>query len=414
MGKHRKHRTLWMTLVMASLVATLSFSSAGASQEVDGCSEIRPYSDYHSARTDFRGRMSDHEESLIRLDRRSFVQGNDTTESFIADDAVFDHDVLDAVRDVNGPVVFVAADASLSTVRDRTTRELSPTMAEAVTFVQSCISSEQIAKAESAAAALKLEGSDAVAFGYAWQVDRIVVTSTLSEATVRSAFDLPANVITVAAVEPDAVMARASRTSDSAPHKGGAEIQNGSGETCSSYFTLVKSSNGVRKSATAGHCAGSSWTSGSHTFSTSSWRPNFPARDMRRLGGSTYTDNAYSADNNTSHKDLKSSGNPGNGYAYCNLGSQQRRACFLQDQSGQQFCDAAGCTTNLSIATELYDIIDLGDSGGPVAKELSVGLAARGMVVAQSEGVVWGTFVSTIYYHVVSDVNATLNVYHDS
>ena len=253
------------------------------------------------------------------------------------------------------------------------------------------------------AQAAQLDDGEFMSFGYSPVTDRISVTTNMSEDRVLDVLGVGGNQVTILPAEGG----RLSRTSDAAPHQGGARITSG-GYVCSSGFSM-RNASGTRYSTTAGHCPSGTYLSGSNTFSTSYMAPNFPTVDVARLGGSTYTNRTYSANDNTTTKAVIDSGDPANGYTYCEYGQTTRRSCFTQNQSGQQFCDSSGCTLNLSTATKTSSFWAEGDSGGPVSKEYAGGsVGARGWVVAGE--FIPGPNYYILFYHKTSTVTGTLGL----
>lgn len=275
-----------------------------------------------------------------------------------------------------------------------------------VRVVESCVSVEELAQALENVNELKHGPLDTTGIGYSLYTDRIVVTTTLDAESVVATLRVPEQLVIAGSVEPGVSDGRLTRTSDAAPHKGGAVISNGSGD-CSSGFTVRSGS--TRYSTTAGHCGGGSWTSGSHTFATSTYTPFFPTYDISRLSGSTYTNQIYGSNNNFSSRIVNSRGNPAIGYTYCNFGAVSRYNCFTQTHSTQSHCGIAGCTVNLALSSTPGSEGLPGDSGGPIGRTSGSAYAkARGMVVAQT-GPFYGGWYN-FYYHIRSDIETFLGV----
>jgi hypothetical protein len=302
--------------------------------------------------------------------------------------------------------VLVAADrtAQLEAVKDvvraaSNSRQLDPDLA-AVTVA--CISRADVESVQASLSNIKLEDGEYVSAGYSIYSDRIVVSTNISEDRVVKAIDLPRNLLIVEVVE-GASKGRLSRTSDASPHYGGAYITSG-GVGCSSGFSLI----GTR-SMTAGHCIWSTsadWFSGSNTFATSATVPNFPKYDLARLqGGGSYDDRIFNENDNTSSADVAYAGNPANGYTYCNYGAVTKRNCFTQTHSNQTFCDALGCTVELSMSNTLGSEGQHGDSGGPIGRS-DEPIRARGSVVAETGPV--GDYYK-FYYHKTSTIQSVLD-----
>jgi len=299
--------------------------------------------------------------------------------------------------------VYVARDADVDL---QALEALRPGAADmALALHPSCVSSADIVVAKANAAKARLHGDEFITVGYSQQIDRILVTTTLDQQTVFDLLGVDPDLISVATIEPSPDGGRLSRTADVTPHYGGAQIHN-SDSYCSSGFSVTGS--GEDFSITAGHCGSGYFYSGPYTFSAFVYRPNYPTVDIERLGDLTYDNRTYAANDNTTTKAVTNSGNPGNGYTYCNLGYVSRRVCFTQTSSGQEFCDAAGCTDYISVSSTVGSKGQHGDSGGPIAIEIGSNVGARGSVVAQ-EGPFYGGYYN-FYYHIMSTIQSTLGV----
>lgn len=275
--------------------------------------------------------------------------------------------------------------------------------------LESCLTTGEIHAASERLSALSLKDSDFMLFGYEPLVDRYVVVTNLPEEIVKSNLELSPDEIVVVAV-PNALFkpAAGSRLNDYSPHWAGAQISSPAG-ICTSGFSVVKA--GTRYSTTAGHCPNASYVSGAYSFSTSYTRAaSYPSTDAALLGGSTYHNRSYSANDNVSNKPVTVKADPQNGFVYCQYGSQSKRRCFTQSASGQTICFADGCRLNISSAnstsSQSYSIP--GDSGGPIVKEFSTYLGARGLIVGNGLLTFDGTTYYYIYYHKISSVESAL------
>ncbi|MBW9214791.1 S1 family peptidase [Mumia sp. zg.B53] len=187
--------------------------------------------------------------------------------------------------------------------------------------------------------------------------------------------------------------ARASRTSDTSPHWGGARITSPS-KVCSSGFTVRSKSSSTRYSVTAGHCGanGTSWYSGSYYFGQIAGRSNYPAYDQARLAGSTYTNSIYTDGlDNFNVRTVTGANDGAVGDNVCASGAVTKSVCGIEIKSlSASYCDdpakPATCSTYLMRGRRSDDrvIARLGDSGGPVYQRNTTQSRAsiRAMVVA--------------------------------
>lgn len=189
---------------------------------------------------------------------------------------------------------------------------------------------------------------------------------------------------------------RDSRTSDSAPHWGGARITSG-GAACSSGFT-VRDSTGTRFAVTAAHCGqlNSAWYSGAYYFGTVTRRGPFPAWDMALLSGSSYGTYIYMGGSAGNGWPTGPADNPVVGFSYCTSGATTYENCGKVVTSlSASFCDSAGCTHGLASYTGGSSTAG-GDSGGPLVLKGSSVVYPRGIHIARSGSTMYAEKWSSI------------------
>ncbi len=280
------------------------------------------------------------------------------------------------------------------------------------TVKRSCLTLSEIEQSATALRQVNLDVKSFLAFGYDPMIDRFVVLSNLPDSVVGRTLEKTnsdTSPVIISVSDGQFELSSGSRTADTTPHWAGAQIAATNGSICTSGFTVAIGS--ILYSITAGHCPNSTYVSGSNSFSTNYLRAsNYPATDVARLGGSSYAGRTYSSSNSTSNKPISGDADPQNGFTYCQYGSQSLRRCFTQTASGQTVCFSDGCRQNLSQAnsTSQSSWAIPGDSGGPIAKENSNDVGARGLVVGRGTLIFDGTTYYYIYYHTASTIEKAL------
>jgi hypothetical protein len=157
-------------------------------------------------------------------------------------------------------------------------------------------------------------------------------------------------------------------TNDTAPHWGGAYLQS-STKNCTSGFSLaLQGGVGTKYMVTAGHC----FANGTSTNMGTAYRESqaYPYWDFELIGDHTYGGYIY-VDSSTGWP-VKNATNPGIGNQYCTTGrsigfrcnwtlrSLNVTICYTQDYP------SGACAHNLAGFNAPNQVVQLGDSGGPL------------------------------------------------
>lgn len=163
------------------------------------------------------------------------------------------------------------------------------------------------------------------------------------------------------------------RFNDSAPHWGAAWVESPGHGHCTSGFTVKENSTGIKRMATAAHCAdgfGSDIFGGTSLFwgTITAYGP-FPVWDLALIGGS-HAGKIYTGANvnPTPSQPVKDAQNPSVGStSFCHSGATTYEHCghHLVSETGS-FCDPQGNCTQLLDVYEDGFAPQGGDSGAPM------------------------------------------------
>lgn len=252
--------------------------------------------------------------------------------------------------------------------------------------VHSSMTSDEYSRLEQLASSIGVgDGTGGYLYSYDFSADGIRLTGNFNyEVALRITAEEPRIILDYLSEGPS----RMSRTSDPAPHKGGARIYTPWG-SCSSGFTVLV--NGVRRQTTAAHCAatGAAITSpGGYSFGTITHRAQFPQFDMALMGGSTYSKNVYFGGSTGSPIAITGAYNPVLGASYCTSGATTFQKCGkVATNLFNTLCDDAGCTGNL-VSTTGGTYVAPGDSGGPFYRSIGgIGPEITGIIIGGGGGV---------------------------
>lgn len=179
----------------------------------------------------------------------------------------------------------------------------------------------------------------------------------------------------------------ASRHTDWSAHWGGAEMY-GSHITCTSGFSVLNSS-GKQRMVTAGHCFPLSSTvvsPGGDSFGYVTTRIFSASSDMDTevVGGTVGVSDGpeiYRGGATGYEADVQEASDPAPGYEYCESGIRRTEQCNQSIQDPDFYWCDAGQTPCLDHMMKLYGpAVCHGDSGAPLFKIRSDGVAIRGTV----------------------------------
>jgi hypothetical protein len=215
-----------------------------------------------------------------------------------------------------------------------------------------------------------------------------------------------------------------SRTNDTSPHAGGANITPTSGSTspyCTSAFGLVGKSTGDVYGSTAAHCGnnGNARYSGSYFFGNIAGKANAPSYDTVRLRDSSYEPFLYTdgLDNYTS-REVVGANDGAVGTVYCTSGNVTKSNCGAKmtvlDTS--YYADNYGWVDHVAkyvpATSSTPPICRPGDSGGPVYTRNTANNRAnvKGIISGGNEST--GACYASMYYPLSDHLNSHVLYYH--